>query len=199
MCTVRARFKQLLPKLFPKSFVDSLFQTNIDLANYEQPLRDLVKLGLQIVRIGTHVDDLPIIDYAESKRSEASELWLYENCKILISVSNGAFWFARRFNRPTIITDSHHFVYRYFSNFYTPSLIKNLKTNELLSFRQMQLFKVEHRLDVVHTMSKNGLQIIQNSPSTLIASINGTLDYSNGIIYKNSLDIELLTWGLGLS
>ena len=186
-------------KRFPKSYADSLLQTNIDLANYEQPLRTLVKHGLQIVRVGTHVDDLPdfikcipIIDYAKSNRSEVSELWLYENCKILISVSNGAFWFARRFNRPTIITDSHNFVSRYFSTFYIPSLIMDLKTNELLSFRQMQLFKIKHRLDDVSALLTSGLQIIQNSPSTLIASLNETLDYANGLSQIDSADKKSL-------
>jgi hypothetical protein len=138
-------------KRFPKSYTDSLSQTNIDLANYEQPLSALVNRGLQIVRVGTHVDDLPvslknlpIIDYTGEKRNEDSELWLYENCNILVSVANGAFWFARRFNRPTIITDSSNFVSRYYSTFFIPSLIKDLKTNELLSFRQIQRFTINH-------------------------------------------------------
>ena len=186
-------------KRFPKSFVDSLIQTNIDLANYEQPLRALIKHGLRVVRVGTHVDDLPvslknlpIIDYAQSKRDEASELWLYENCKILISVANGAFWFARRFNNPTIITDSSNFVTRYFSTFYTPSLIKDTDTNQLLSFRQMQSFRNNHKLDGVEVIRTSGLQIVQNSPLTLTSAINETLDYANGLTHMNSADRELL-------
>jgi putative glycosyltransferase (TIGR04372 family) len=186
-------------KRFPKSFVDSLIQTNIDLATYEQPLRDLTNYGLKIVRVGTHVDDLPeefknipIIDYTRSQRVEASELWLYENCKILISVSNGAFWFARRFNRPTIITDSSNFVSRYFSTFYTPSLMKDTKTNELLSFRQMQRFRIDHKVDGVDVIHASGLQIVRNSPSTLTAAINETLDYSNGITHGVFSDYDLI-------
>jgi putative glycosyltransferase (TIGR04372 family) len=187
-------------KRFPKSYVDSLIQANIDLANYEQPLSTLVNRGLRIVRVGTHVDELPvsiknlpIIDYTGEKRDAASELWLYENCKLLISVSNGAFWFARRFNRPTIITDCSSFVSRYFSTFYTPSLMKDTKTNKLLSFRQMQRFRIDHKVDGVDVIHTSGLQIVQNSPSTLTAAINETLDYSNGITLNNSLDNELLS------
>ena len=186
-------------KRFPESFVKSLSQANVDLANYEQPLFALVKQGLQIVRVGTHVDalpnsmmNLPIIDYAQGKRMETSELWLYENCKILVSVANGAFWFARRFNRPTIITDSQTFVHRYFSTFYTPSLIRDIKTNKLLSFRQMVRLGKNFDLGSLEKMRVSGLQRIENSPSSLTASIKETLDYANGLIHLDSTDKELL-------
>jgi putative glycosyltransferase (TIGR04372 family) len=187
-------------KRFPKSVVTSFPHTNIGLSNYEQPLFALVKQGVQIVRVGTHVDDLPnsfvnfpIIDYVRGKRDEVSELWLYENCKFLISVAaNGAFWFSRRFNRPTIITDSFRFVNRYFSTFYTPYLLKDIRTDELLSFRQMRQFNLDHALNDADTMLSNGVQIIQNSPSTLTSSIIETLDYANGLIHLDSTDKELL-------
>jgi len=186
-------------KRFPKSFVDTLIQAKIDLTSYEQPLRALIKHGLKIVRVGTHVDDLPdsiknlpIIDYAHGKRDEASELWLYENCKLLVSVANGAFWFARRFNRPTIITDSGNFVSRYFSTFFTPYLIEDVSTNELLSFRQMWQLNLSHGLNNAEAMRSNGVKIVPNSPSTLAASIIETLDYANGLIRMDSTDKELL-------
>ena len=187
-------------KRFPKFYVDSMIQTNIGLNNYEQPLLALAKQGLQIVRVGTHVDNLPnliknlpIIDYASANRDETSELWLYENCKFLISaVANGAFWFAHRFNRPTIITDAHTFVHRYFSTFYTPCLIKDVNTNNLLTFRQMRQLRVNHALNDTEAMHYIGLQIIPNSPSTLTASINETLDYANGLTLINSGDMDLL-------
>jgi len=184
---------------FPKSFVDTLIQANIDLTSYEQPLRALIKHGLKIVRVGTHVDDLPdliknlpIIDYARGQRDEASELWLYENCKLLVSVTNGAFWFSRRFNRPTIITNSQQFIHRYFSTFYTPSLLRDIKSNELLSFRQMNNHRVNKNLNDKELMRSIGVQIIPNSSSTLTASINETLDYANGETQIDSADKELL-------
>ena len=184
---------------FSESHINSWAQINIDLGNYVQPLFALAKQGLQIVRVGTHVDelpksmmDVPIMDYARGKRDETSELWLYENCKFLISVANGAFWFARRFNRPTIITDSQNFVQRYFSTFFTPCLFKDISTNKLFSFRQM----IEHRSNgaLVNTevMRSNGIKLVPNSPSTLTASINETLDYSNGLTQVGSADQALL-------
>ena len=186
-------------KRFTESFVNSLRQTNIDLANYEQPLFDLAKRGLQIVRVGTHVDelprsimDLPIIDYARGKRDETSELWLYENCKILVSVANGAFWFARRFNRPTIITDSKNFVHRYQSTFYTPSLLIDSESNKLLSFRQMHYRSINNFLMNTEVMQNFGIQVVQNSSSTLTASINETLDYADGHFVLDSADNKLL-------
>jgi len=186
-------------KRFPKSFVDSMIQAKIDLDSYEQPLRALNKQGLRIVRVGTHVDDLPdliknlpIIDYARGHRDEASELWLYENCKLLVSVTNGAFWFSRRFNRPTIITNSQQFIHRYFSTFYTPCLFRDIKTNELLSFRQMNHHRDNKSLNNSEAMRSIGVQMIPNSSSTLTASINETLDYANGLTHKDSADRELL-------
>ena len=187
-------------KRFSKSVVDSFLQTNIDLSNYEQPVLFLVKQGLQIVRVGTRVDELPksimnlpIIDYARGKRDEVSELWLYENCKILVSVSNGAFWFARRFNRPTIITDSPRFVDRYQSTFYTPSLLIDNESNKLLSLREMKKLSLNHALNSPETIRSNGVHIMQNSPSTLTASISETLDYANGLIHMDSTDKDLLS------
>ncbi len=186
-------------KRFPESFVNTLPQANIDLFNYEQPLFALVKQGLNIVRVGTHVDalpnsimNLPTIDYAQGKREETSELWLYETCKILVSVSNGAFWFARRFNRPTIITDSQAFVHRYLSTFYIPSLFRDIKTNKLLSFRQMISFRKNFDLGNLEKIRANGLRRIENSPSTLTASISETLDYANGLTQVGSADQALL-------
>ena len=185
---------------FPESHVNSMVQANFDLTNYEQPLFALAKQDLQIVRVGLHVNelpksiiDIPIIDYARGEREETSELWLYENCKLLISVaSNGAFWFARRFNRPTIITDSPRFVQRYFSTLYTPYLLKDIKTNKLLSFRQMHHLNSNHDLNNEELNRSNKVQIIPNSPSTLTSSINETLDYANGLTHMDSADKELL-------
>ena len=185
---------------FSESQINSWAQTNIDLINYQQPLSALVKQGLQIVRVGTHVDelpksmmDIPIMDYAQGKRDENSELWLYENCKFLISAaSNGAFWFSRRFNRPTIITDTYRFVHRYYSTFYTPYLLKDIKTDKLLSFRQMTQLNLDHPINSSVEMRSNGIEIIQNSPSTLTSSIIETLDYANGLIHLDSTDKELL-------
>ena len=44
----------------------------------------------------------------------------------------------------------------------------------------------------IEAMSSIGVQMIPNSPSTLTASINETLDYSNGLTYMDSADKELL-------
>jgi hypothetical protein len=41
---------------FPQSVVTSFLQTNINLVNYQQSLFALTRQGLQIVRVGTHVD-----------------------------------------------------------------------------------------------------------------------------------------------
>ena len=186
-------------KRFPESVVTSFRHINIDLTSYEQPLFNLIKQGLQVVRVGTHVDsfphlikNLPIIDYASGNREEASELWLYENCKCLVSVCNGAFWFARRFNRPTIITDSPNFVHRYFSTLYTPSLIRDIQTNKFLTFRQMHQLSRTKVLNNTEEMRASGLQIVPNSPSTLNGSISETLDYADGLTHMGSADKELL-------
>ena len=185
---------------FPSSHVSTMMHANFDLSNYKQPLLSLVKQGLQILRVGTQVDelqnslmDIPIIDYARGKRDEHSELWLYENCKILVSVNNGAFYFARRFNRPTIITDSSRlFIHRCFSTFYMPSLIRDIETNKLLSLRQMHQLSRDQSLNNQEINRSIGVQIIRNSPSTLTASINETLDYANGLTHLDSVAKELL-------
>ena len=57
----------------------------------------------------------------------------------------------------------------------------------------MQRVKIDHKVNDIEALRTSGLQIISNSPSTLAASINETLDYSNGITRNNPLDDELLS------
>ena len=56
----------------------------------------------------------------------------------------------------------------------------------------MTQLNLDHAINSPAEMRSNGIEIIQNSPSTLTSSIIETLDYANGLIHLDSTDKELL-------
>ena len=171
----------------------------LDLTNYCQAINKIVQNNLKVVRVGVQVDELPaalkslpIIDYTSELRSETSELWLYENCKFLLSVANGAFWFTRRFDRPSIITNNYVLLAGYLSTLYTPMTLRNKESGNLLSFAQM--------LDLRHTpnflsnqfMKDYNLELMPNSSLTIANAVDDMFNLSNDKNVSSREDIELM-------
>lgn len=182
---------------FDENVVESFPQCFIDLSTYKDVLLDLTNQDLKVIRLGTDVDELvgalkgiSIIDYVGETRNELSELWLYENCKILISVANGAFHFARRFERPCIITDNYAVAVRIASS--VPMLIINNATGQLLSFAEMaQVNRQKNAYDRQIMMSQN-LEYVQNSPETLKNAVSDVLNFSNNLKQYDDNDKKLV-------
>lgn len=170
-----------------------------DLTNYCQAISKIVQNNLKVVRVGVQVDELPaalkslpIIDYTSELRNETSELWLYENCKFLISVANGAFWFTRRFDRPSIITNNYVLIAGHLSTLYTPMTLRNKESGNLLSFAQM--------LDLRHTpnflsgqfMRNHHLELLPNSSLTIANAIEDLFNLSNNKNVSSREDTKLM-------
>lgn len=150
----------------------------VNLGTYAVPLKSLLDQGVKILRIGADVDVLPselnsteIIDYSTTLRDEISELWLYQNCRFLISIGgNGAWWFAKRFNRPSICTDTYVFYHGYMTTKFVPKLIRNGTSDRFLTFSEM--FQLRKNTDWPEYMRKNNFNFVSNSVPSLGNAIN---------------------------
>lgn len=170
-----------------------------DLSSYRLALDNLVRNNLKIIRVGTEVDELPlslktlpIIDYTGENRTEEGEFWLYENCKFLISATSGAFWFARRFDRPTLLTNSYALPLGYFSTLYTPMTFRSTETGHLLSFAEM--LKIRHDPNFLQNqfMRDRHLELMPNSSFTIANAVGELLDLSNGRKTLTPEDLEFV-------
>ena len=181
--------------------IDEIEVRFVDLSFYKDALQKITQQQYFIVRVGLDVEPLPdilqslkIIDYAGKSQFKSDQLWLYENCKFCISVSCGAFWLARRFNRPSIITDnySYHDVFGYLSTLWTPRLVKDTDTGEILSFSKLLDAKNLSALGSTSRMKATQLTYIQNSPSTLVNAIDEMLALEDGVQKYSEVDLHLL-------
>ena len=170
-----------------------------DLSSYRLALDNLVRSNLKVIRVGTEVDELPvslktlsIIDYTSENRTEEGEFWLYENCKFLLSATSGAYWFARRFDRPTLLTNSYALPLGYFSALYTPMTFRSTETGKLLSFAEM--LKIRHDPNFLENqfMKEHKLELVPNSSSTIADAVGELLDLSNGKRTITPEDLELV-------
>ena len=186
-------------KMLPAETLINVQNRFVDLSTYKTALDKVSLNHLKIIRVGIEVDEMPItfkstpiIDYTGEIRNEESELWLYENCKFLISVANGAFWFARRFDRPTIITNSYALPFGYFSTLYTPKTFRSTETGNLLSFAEM--LKIRHDPNFLQNqfMKERKLELVPNSSSTIADAVGELLDLSNGKRTTSPEDVELV-------
>ena len=145
-----------------------------DLSDYEMSLRSILDSDLKIIRIGTKVSELPerirnlqIVDYTGDLRIESSELWLFEHCKFLFSANSGAYWFARKFNRPSLLTNVYVIPNGFFSTIFTPMLIQNTHTNSLLTISEMLKYRYSKVISSDKAMRTANLKFNVHSAETL--------------------------------
>ncbi len=180
---------------------DELAVRFLDLSFYKDALEKVIEQNLLIVRVGLDVDPLPhslqslkIIDYTGESHFESDQLWLYENCKFCISVSCGAYWLARRFNRPSILTDNYtfHDMFGYLSTLWTPRLVQDTNTGEILSFSKLLNPNNLSALASTSKMRSRQLSYIQNSPSTLVNALDEMFALEDGVPKYSKNDLHLL-------
>ena len=169
----------------------------VDLNSYESSILDLLQRGFTVVRVGINTDQLPeklkklpIIDYTGKVRNEDSELWLYENCSGLISSCSGAFWFAQRFGRPSLLTNNYVLPNGYQSTLFTPQLIINTETNSFLTISELLRSRHMTYMNSEIGMLHENLQFVPNSPQTLRNAVHDLLDVIAGASFSTS-DIDL--------
>ena len=149
----------------------------IDLGPARMSLEYLIEQGLKIVRVGVDTDpipeylrDLPIIDLSGQMRDDIQDLWLFENCFFHWSLGgNGAWWLARRFDRPSLCTDSYSIVLGNQFSFYTYQGVWNDDRSKFLSLGE--LLGLKGVISRTSKMSELKLRYVQNSPEQILAAV----------------------------
>jgi len=158
---------------------------NTDISKAEDAIRLIHARGLTIVRMGVDTDELPdslkhlpIIDLSGEFRTDAQDLWLSANCLFLWAINNSGAWhFAHKYNRPTLVTNSNAIPKGYQHTLFTLQTIWDEKKNRLLSISEMAALKGV--LGRVSEMKDHGLTFVENSDLELVASITEMLRFTS--------------------
>lgn len=151
-----------------------------DLTAAKETIRMIQEKGLKLVRMGVDTDDLPpslkefpVIDLSGEFRTETQDLWLSENCLLLWGINgNGAWHFAHKYDRPSLITNNYSLPRGYQPSFFTFQLIKD--ANGYLSLGRMAALKgvVGRKSE----MRNRGLFFVENTPEQLSAAVAEVLE-----------------------
>jgi putative glycosyltransferase (TIGR04372 family) len=171
-----------------------------DISKAEDAIQLIHERGLKIVRMGVDTDELPdslrplpIIDLSGKFRTDAQDLWLSANCLFLWGINNNGAWhFAQKFNRPSLVTNSNAFSKGYQHTLFTLQTVWNENEERFLSIREMASLKGV--LGRVSEMKAHGLTFVENSPSELVTYVNEMLRFTGGEFKHSEQDRSLLSY-----
>ena len=184
-------------KKFKKTYSD--LNRYSDVSKAAEAIKLIHEKGLKTVRMGVDTDELPeslkqlpIIDLSGKFRTDLQDLWLAENCLFLWGINNNGAWhFAHKYNRPTLVTDSYKFASGFQHSLFTFQLIWNEVENRYLSLLEMALLRgVNGR---VSEMEKQGLRYVENSPSDLVSAVSEMLDCVDSKTDFTGADLAMLS------
>lgn len=170
-----------------------------DLSTYKLALNNIIERDLKVVRVGIEVDELPadlktlpIIDYTGEIRNAESELWLYANCKFLLSIANGGWWFARRFDRPTLVTHSYAIPVGYMCTRFITMNLKDSTNSRFLSFAEFFELRTQPNFLSKQFMQDHHLELSPNSPLTIANAVDDMFNLSNDKTVYTPENLELM-------
>ena len=170
-----------------------------DLSKAEDAIRLIHENGLKIVRMGVDTDELPdslrqlpIIDLSGKFRTDAQDLWLSANCLFLWGINNvGAWHFAHKYNRPTLVTDSYKFASGFQHSLFTFQLIWNEAQNRYLRLSEMAALK--GIIGKTSEMKERGLSYVENTPAELLSAVSEMFSCLDSKPVYTNTDQALLT------
>ena len=172
----------------------------VDFDRYSLPLKHIHSLGLQIVRMGIDTDDLPdtfseipIYDFSRTRQNEIDELWLYCNCRFFLSIAgNGGWWFAKKYGRPSLITDGYKIFDGHQATFQSQRILWDERSGRALSFGEQILLK---GTDSVAELKSKNLHMVPNPAELIIEAIDEILNYElSGHCYTNYQKALMSKW-----
>ena len=170
-----------------------------DIAKAKDAIKLIHENDLKIVRIGVDTDELPnslrqlpIIDLSGEFRTDAQDLWLAEHCLFLWGINdNGAWHFAHRFNRPTLVSNNYSIIRGYQHTLFATQLIWDVRKNRHLRLNEMATLRgVSGR---VSSMKARGLTYVEQTPSELVSYVAEMLSYANNKLEYANHDLSLLS------
>ena len=168
-----------------------------DIGKAEDAIRLIHENGLKIVRMGVDTDELPdslkhltIIDLSGKFRTDAQDLWIAANCLFLWGINdNGAWHFAHKFNRPTLVSNTYALIRGYQHTLFATQLIWDEEKNRLLTLYEMTALRgVVGR---VSQMKALGLSYVEQTPSELVSAVAEMLTYTNNKLEYTDHDLSL--------
>ena len=185
-----------LRELRPAAYLNENRFTNLDTA--KEAISSIHDRGLKIIRVGVNSDQLPkafedlaIIDLSGKFRNDVQDLWLFKNCLVSWGINdNGAWHFAHKYNRPSLITNSYNVIRGFQCSYFTPQLIWDKNQHKLLSVSEMLSLRGSNGR--VAEMSSKGLIYKENSWGQLLGAVNEILNYAEAHNKYTDSDYSLL-------
>ena len=170
---------------------------NLDLGR--DALEFLTHHGMRIVRVGVKTSavpesfaHLPIIDLSGLARTDQQDLWLFKNCLFHWSMgANGAWWFAQKFGRPSLVTDSYALIYGNKCSFYTFQMAWSDRNEKLLTLSDMVRYKKV--LGRYSEMQNHGISFVQNSSQQLLSAVIEVMNTLLPVGLEATHDMALLS------
>lgn len=172
------------------------------LASYLPFAQYWAERGFQVIRMGLRVSDVippgshaNIIDYAAGPRSDELDAWLFATCRFMVAGDTGLFSGAAAFDRPSVLSDLFLIQNTMYSsnkttrNIFVPKLIRDVRENRLLSFREMIYFN--HHFSFFEDCEADGFDIVHNEPEDILAATIELEERLEGKFVESSEDREL--------
>ena len=172
---------------------------NTDIGKAKDAIKLIHENSLKIVRMGVDTDelpdslkDLPIVDLSGKFRTDAQDLWLSENCLFLWGINdNGAWHFAHKYDRPTLVTNAYALIRGYQHTLFTFQLIWEEKKSRQLTVNEMRTLRGV--IGRVSEMKSLGLTYVENSSSELASSVVEMLSYTINKLEYTEQDLLLFS------
>ena len=155
---------------------------DVKIDSYYQAVEYLANKGYTVLRMGKYSSDelklnhSNVIDYAHHPlRSDFLDIYLSANCAFFISVRSGIDAIAQIFRRPLILVNFPLCDYRalYYLNLFIPKKVIDLKSRNLISFKEM-CWSV-HRPSIKKMLDEKKWGFIDNTPDEIMDALKEML------------------------
>jgi putative glycosyltransferase (TIGR04372 family) len=160
---------------------------NADIMAYEPAVREVIKRGGYVVRVGDpnmkpFIEMDGLFDYAHSDiRSNRMDIFLFSQCHFFIGVSSGPVLTPVLFGVPVVMTNFVPMVGRSHADncIFIPKMIFLKQENRLASFQEV-LSSNLGRIFSSHGYDKHDVELIDNSPDEIRNAIIEMIEILNG-------------------
>lgn len=155
---------------------------NANVESYEKAALYLAEQGYVVFRMGKCVNQLfsvshpNVVDYANSRwRSDFMDIYLCATCFFCISTCTGLDCVSQIFRRPVLMTNISpvfdETLMWYPCELYIPKLIKNVKTNELISLSKRAEICKQSPQNFLEDLKNKNMVIVENTEDEILAAV----------------------------